>query len=193
MTAAPSNPKTLCGPARLVRAIIDGAGSREKTNGSGRLAAPVAVSPAATAAPALAVKLPTVSVAGAALILGCREKQVWNHFEDGSLQNAFDLSAAIPSHRRFIRILSRSVFDFKAAVKSSLSNTDVVNLLFPAARQRFSATECAWAFACDAEHIHALIARGALQKLPGTGDAINQAPFIPRSSLAEFLASRRIT
>ncbi len=193
MTATHLIPKPICGAARLVRAVIDGPGFRGKTNGNGRPSDPVAIAQVTTTAPAIAVKLPTVSVSGAALIFGCREKEVWNHLEDGSLQNAFNIAVRARSGRRFIRVLSRSVFDFKAGVKTSLSNVDVVNLIFPAARQRFSATEAAWAFACDGGHIHNLIALGELQAIPGTGDTVNHAPFISRSVLAEFLASRRIT
>jgi len=144
-------------------------------------------------APILAVKLPTVSVSGVALILGCRETEVWNRLEDGSLQNAFNIAVRARSGRRFIRVLSRSVLDFKAGTQSGLSYADVLNLIFPAARQRFSATEAAWAFACDGGHIHNLIALGELQHIPGTGDTVNRAPFIPRPSLADFLTRRRIT
>jgi hypothetical protein len=151
---------------------------------------PAAASPAA---PALVVKFPTIGVAAVALILGCQEKEVWEHIEDGSLQNAFNLAVRARLCRRFIRVLARSVLDFKAGVKCTLSQVEGLNLIFPAARQRFTATEVAWAWACDSQHVHDLIALGELQKVPGTGDTVNRAPFIPRPSLADFLTKRRIT
>ena len=160
---------------------------------AGTLAAPIAVPQATTAAPVWECKFPTVSVSGAALILGCREKEVWNRLEDGSLQNAFNLATRLQGKRRLIRVLARSIVDFKTGAKSALSITDVLNLIFPAPRQRFSATEVAWAFACDGTHIHNLIASGALDRIAGTGDPINRAPWILRSSLADFLISRQIT
>jgi hypothetical protein len=145
--------------------------------------------------PAVAVvqpKFPTVSPDGAAMILGCRRDQVLDYVEDGSLQNVFNLAASPVSHRRFIRVLARSVLDFKAGVKSGLSDAAVLALIFPELRQRFSTTEIAWAWACDSGHVHNLIRCGLIKAVPGTGDSVNKSPMIPRPSLTDFLASRRI-
>jgi hypothetical protein len=193
MTAAPPIPK-LCGAARHVRAACDGAGVAHKTNGSARLAAPVAVAPAQLPPTVfINIQRPLMSVWGVALLLNQNEEFVERLVEGGELAWGFNI-AGPGSRQRCVRIFGRCVLDYRNHVKNDYSAPVVLNAIFPEARQRFCAREVAYIWHCGAEQVRILAKQGALKMLPG-GDlrGPNSRAYFSRTVLADFLTSRRIT
>lgn len=67
----------------------------------------------------------------------------------------------------------------------------IADILPPGSRDlRFS--ELKLALGVKSQHLHNLIDDQLLAKVPGTGNAVNQAPMITRASVVSFLEERRV-
>jgi len=110
---------------------------------------------------------------------------------------AFDLRAE-GSQRSEIRIYPPSVDEVRIARKFGILNNPKFDLdtiipkIISSSRHNIPLSMLRRRLVVSSKHVHHLLEQRLMQAVPGTGDQINQAPMIVRSSIVDFLKSRRI-
>jgi hypothetical protein len=156
-------------------------------------AAPSAIPPCYS----IRINRPLISLWTAAGILDCNEETIERDMECGKFEWAFNLARDPHSRRRCVRLLAREVLDRKAGVKHNYSLSFVVNACFPAARASFRLREVAFAWHVSELHVTGLFRQGLLKPVdpaarPARRYGHGKFPRLSRTSLADFLTSRRI-
>ena len=131
-------------------------------------------------------KRPSASPWFAAAILDCSKYSLSEYIEKGQIPLAFDIGAP-GATRLCLRMATASVMAVKTGLRPSSDMAKFFDAAFPKDKPFYKPPRLAWMLHCDYDHIYHLLAAKALAD---TGDETRY--LIPRESIIEFLAKRRL-
>ena len=145
---------------------------------------------------------PLVSLKTVMDLLGCDEDRAKYLYESPWLRFAFNLGD-VSSKRMEVRIYRGSLMEY--ARRASVGDysfvpsdkneglADVIRDCLPQGQCRLTAAGLHGLWGISSTHLHDLISAGAMAIVPGQELKAKQSPLLVRSSVVEFLKSRRIT